>query len=83
MTQNSNIINQNTATLNTILKSTCSGKANYHIDEVYHIGKTDYEIISWFERNGERYYIGVVKETHGFEFYHIIYNYKGEWRRYD
>ena len=83
MTQNSNTTNQNTATLNTILKSTGSGQANYHIGEVWHIGKTDYEIISWFDRNGERYYIGVVKETHGFEFYHILYKCKGEWRKYN
>jgi len=87
MTQNSNTTNQNTATLNTILKSTGSGKANYHIGEIWHVGQTDYEIISWFERNGERYYIGMVKHRNPaggyFEFYHILYKYKGEWKRYD
>ena len=46
MIQNTNTTNQNTATLNIILKSTCSGKANYHIGEIWYIGKTDYEIIS-------------------------------------
>ena len=70
-----------------ILKSTNTGKSNYHIGEIWHIGKTDYEIISWFERNGERYYIGMIKDRKPdggyFEFYHIIYNYKGTWRRYD
>ena len=60
--------------LNTILKSTCSGKSNWHIGEIWHIGRTDYEIISWFEQNGERYYIGVVMEKNGFK--------KKVWREY-
>lgn len=83
MTQNSNTTNQSTATLSTILKSTGSGQANYHIGEIWHLGRTDYEIISWFDRNGKRYYIGAVKEDDGIEFYHIIYNYNGEWRKYN
>ena len=77
---------QNTMfTVNTILKSTCSGKSNYHIGEIWHIGKTDYEIISQFDRNGERYYIGATKSNtvKGFEFYHILYNYEGKWRKYN
>lgn len=87
MIQNSNTTNQSTATLNTILKSTGSGKANYHIGEIWHLGRTDYEIISWFDRNGERYYIGVEKSNTvagegEFEFYHILYMYKGKWRKY-
>lgn len=65
-----------------VLSSTQSGTNNWHIGEIWHIGRTDYEIISWFERNGERYYIGVVKEKEGFETYHILYMYKGEWRKY-
>lgn len=71
--------------LNTILNSTGSGKSNWHIGEIWHIGKTDYEIISWFDRNGERYYIGVEKSNTvagEFEFYHILYMYKGKWRKY-
>ena len=66
----------------TILSSTNSGKSNYHIGEIWHVGNKDYEIISWFERKGERYYVGAVKDFSGYEFYHVLYNYKGIWRRY-
>ena len=85
MIHNSNITKANMESLNTILKSTCSGKSNYHIGEIWHIGRTDYEIISWFDRAGERYYIGAEKTgpNNIFENYHILYKYKGKWRRYD
>lgn len=69
--------------LNTILSSTNSGKSNFHIGEIWHLGRTDYEIISWFDRKGERYYIGAVKEIMDFESYHILHMYKGKWRRMD
>ena len=72
--------------LNTILSSTNSGKSKFHIGEKWIVGKTEYEIISYFDRDGIRYYIGEKTDKTPFgdmKFFHIIYNYKGKWRKYD
>lgn len=85
MIHNSNIINQNMENLNTILKSTCSGKSNYHIGEKWIVGRKEYEIISYFDRDGVRYYIGETTDNTplgDMKFFHIIYKYKGKWTKY-
>ena len=76
-------------TLNTILRSTNSGKSNFHIGEKWLVGRTQLLIVSYFDHNGERFYVGaeptgvsIITGKPGY-IYHVIYKHNGKWRRMD
>lgn len=76
--------------LNTILRSTNSGKSNFHIGEEWTVGRTKVQIVGYFDHLGVRYYIGaekILKDRHPDDpdsyLYHVLYKYQGKWRRMD